>query len=61
MGGGAHAGGPPGAGLYIGWIPSWLKPLENHLATNGAAAFDRLPGELKALLDVEQSGFTVYA
>jgi len=60
-GGGAHAGGPLRAGLYIGWIPSWLKPLENHLATNRAAAFDRLPGELKALLDVEQSGFTVYA
>ena len=60
-GGGAHAGGPPRAGLYIGWIPSWLKPLENHLATNGTAAFDRLPRALQTLLDVEQSGFTVYA
>jgi hypothetical protein len=60
-GGGAHQGDAPRAGLYFGFIPSWLKPLENHVVTNGQRVVERLPERLQQLLDVEQSGFTVYA
>jgi ectoine hydroxylase-related dioxygenase (phytanoyl-CoA dioxygenase family) len=48
-------------GLYLGYIPSWLRPIENQLVTNDPADIMALPETAKRLLDVTASGFTVYA
>ncbi|MEM6708269.1 MAG: phytanoyl-CoA dioxygenase family protein [Pseudomonadota bacterium] len=61
-----HSGGEnrtptPRVGLYLGFIPSTLRPLENHLLTNGRDSIAALPSEAQVLLDVSPGGFTVYA
>ncbi|MEM7218221.1 MAG: phytanoyl-CoA dioxygenase family protein [Pseudomonadota bacterium] len=48
-------------GLYLGYIPSWLRPIENHLVTNSRESIARLPEAAQRLLDVTPSGLTVYA
>lgn len=48
-------------GLYLGYIPSWLRPIENQLITNVADDIMALPEAAKRLLDVTANGFTVYA
>ena len=61
-----HSGGAstePDArvGLYLGYIPSWLRPIENQLVTNAPADVLALPDAARRLLDVSPGGFTVYA
>lgn len=48
-------------GLYLGYIPSWLRPIENQLVTNAVDDVLALPEAAKRLLDVSSNGFTVYA
>jgi hypothetical protein len=46
-------------GLYFGFVLSWLRPLENHMVTNGAAAIEEAPSALPQLLGYTESGFEV--
>lgn len=48
-------------GLYLGYIVSWLRPIENQLVTNAAEDILALPEEARRLLDVSEGGFTVFA
>ena len=59
-GGGANATPELRIGLYAGWLLSWLRPLENHLVTNGAEALQAAPAEARELLDVTETGWSVF-
>ncbi len=59
--GGASTEDAPRVGLYLGYIPSWLKPIENHLVTNTPDDVHALPEAAQRLLDVVPGGFMVYA
>ncbi len=59
--GGANAEDAARFGLYLGYIVSWLRPLENQLVTNEAADILALPEATQQLLDVAEGGFTVFA
>ncbi len=61
-----HSGGANGEdaarfGLYLGYIVSWLRPIENQLVTNHPADVLALPERAQRLLDVSPGGFTVFA
>jgi hypothetical protein len=61
-----HSGGAnqePAArvGLYLGYIVSWLRPIENHLVTNRPEDVFALPAAAQRLLDVVPGGFAPYA
>jgi ectoine hydroxylase-related dioxygenase (phytanoyl-CoA dioxygenase family) len=59
--GGANSEDEARFGLYLGYIVSWLRPLENQLITNKAEDVLALPEEAQRLLDVAEGGFTVFA
>ncbi len=59
--GGANQESAARVGLYLGYIVSWLRPIENQLVTNEPAHIHALPEEAQRLLDVSPGGFTVYA
>ncbi len=59
--GGANVESDVRVGLYLGYIPSWLRPIENQLVTNTPADVLALPERARRLLDVVEGGFTVYA
>ena len=59
--GGANREEAARVGLYLGYIVSWLRPIENQLVTNDPADILALPEDAKRLLDVSPGGFTVYA
>lgn len=59
--GGANTTNSIRSGLYLGYIPSWLRPIENQLVTNDPKDVLALPEEAQRLLDVVDGGFTVYA
>lgn len=66
LGSAIHAGGAnqtamPRVGLYLGYIASWLRPLENQLITNRPEDVLALPEEARRLLDISPGGYTVYA
>ena len=48
-------------GLYLGYIASWLRPLENQLITNQPEDILALPEAAQRLLDVSPGGITIYA
>ena len=48
-------------GLYLGYVVSWLRPIENYLVTNRPEDIFALAPEARQLLDVSPGGFTVYA
>lgn len=61
-----HSGGAneqPAArvGLYLGYVASWLRTLENQLVTNDPKDVLALPAEARQLLDVVPGGFTALA
>ena len=61
-----HAGGhnqesAMRAGLYVGFLQSHLRPLENHLVTNKLEDVQALPEKLCKLLDVVEGGYTIIA
>jgi len=48
-------------GLYLGYVVSWLRPIENQLVTNNPKDIFALPESAQQLLDVVPGGFTVIA
>ena len=59
--GGANTEDAERVGLYLGYIVSWLRPIENQLITNDPKDILALPEDAQRLLDVSPGGFTVYA
>lgn len=59
--GGANVDAAPRAGLYLGYVASWLRPIENQLVTNDPQDIFALPEDARRLLDVSPGGFTVIA
>lgn len=59
--GGSNTDAVTRIGLYLGYVVSWLRPLENQLVTNEPVDILALPAEAKQLLDIVQGGFTVLA
>ena len=59
--GGANREDEARFGLYLGYIVSWLRPIENQLVTNAAEDILALSAEAQRLLDVSEGGFTVFA
>jgi hypothetical protein len=59
--GGANLESEARVGLYLGYVVSWLRPLENYLITNRPEDILALSDEAKRLLDVSPGGFTVFA
>lgn len=59
--GGANRTAQARTGLYLGYVVSWLRPLENQLITNTAEDIYSLSSQAQQLLDVTPAGFTVYA
>jgi ectoine hydroxylase-related dioxygenase (phytanoyl-CoA dioxygenase family) len=57
--GGANATTAPRIGLYVGYIPSWLRPIENFAVTVGSERLARLARETQELLCYHKSGFHV--
>ncbi|MDJ0787998.1 MAG: phytanoyl-CoA dioxygenase family protein [Myxococcota bacterium] len=47
-------------GLYWGYIPSWLRPLENHVVTNGLPAIEKAPKRVQELLDYKPEGWDAF-
>jgi ectoine hydroxylase-related dioxygenase (phytanoyl-CoA dioxygenase family) len=59
--GGANSTPEMRIGLYLGYLVSWLRPIENQLATNSPEDIAALSEEAQRLLDVVPGGFTVIA
>jgi ectoine hydroxylase-related dioxygenase (phytanoyl-CoA dioxygenase family) len=59
--GGANVDAETRVGLYLGYIVSWLRPLENQLITNEPGDILALSERAQRLLDVSPGGFTVFA
>lgn len=59
--GGANREAETRVGLYLGYVVSWLRPLENQLVTNKPEDVMALPERAQQLLDVSTGGFTVFA
>lgn len=59
--GGANTEREVRSGLYLGYVASWLRPIENQLVTNDPADIFALPEDARRLLDVSPGGFTVMA
>lgn len=59
--GGANNEDAARVGLYLGYIVSWLRPIENQLVTNEPKDIQALPEQAQRLLDVSPGGFTVFA
>ena len=59
--GGANSDAMLRVGLYLGYMASWLRPLENYLITCDPADIMAMSEDARRLLDVVPDGFTVYA
>lgn len=59
--GGANIDAMTRIGLYLGYVVSWLRPIENQLVTNQPEDIHQLSSNAKQLLDVVEGGFTVIA
>ena len=60
-GGGANHAGELRIGLYLGYILSWLRPIENHCITSGIEALRAAPARVRQLLDYSDDGWTPIA
>ncbi|MCX4243975.1 phytanoyl-CoA dioxygenase family protein [Paraliomyxa miuraensis] len=60
-GGGASDDGELRIGLYLGYIPSWLRPIENQCITSGLDALRAVPPRVQALLDYSDDGWETLA
>jgi ectoine hydroxylase-related dioxygenase (phytanoyl-CoA dioxygenase family) len=59
--GGANTDAMLRIGLYLGYIVSWLRPIENQMVTNEPRDILALGDAARQLLDVVDGGFTVIA
>ncbi len=60
-GGGSNQTDEVRIGLYVGYLLSWLRPIENHVVTNGLEALRAAPPEAQRLLDFTESGWEAFA
>jgi ectoine hydroxylase-related dioxygenase (phytanoyl-CoA dioxygenase family) len=60
-GGGANRTQELRVGLYVGYVVSWLRPIENHVVTNGIDAIRAAPARAQTLLDCGGEGWTPIA
>lgn len=60
-GGGANRTEQVRVGLYAGFLLSWLRPIENHLVTNGLECLRAAPARVQRLLDYSDGGWQVIA
>lgn len=60
-GGGANETDVLRVGLYVGFLASWLRPIENHLVTNGMDVVRAAPPPVRTLLDCTEDGWTPLA
>ena len=60
-GGGANDTDEVRVGMYLGYILSWMRPIENHLVTNGLDNVRKAPPVAQRLLDYSESGFDLFA
>ncbi len=58
-GGGSNTEDHIRTGLYIGYIPSWLTGLENHLISNDPSVLDQFDEKVQKLLGKISDGFMV--
>ena len=58
-GGGENRTGELRIGMYVGYLLSWLRPLENHLITNSPEVLRAAPAPVQRLLGFTESGFQV--
>ena len=56
-GGGANRTEATRIGLYLGYVPFWLQPLENAVTTHPAGFLDQLDADAQSLLGYHPSGF----
>ena len=59
--GGANLDARIRVGLYLGYVVSWLRPLENQLITNDPEDILKMSDSAKLLVDIAPGGFTVIA
>ena len=59
-GGGANSTDETRIGMYVGYIPNWLRPLENSHATVPETCLKDLSKEAQVLLGYSEAGFIVY-
>ena len=57
--GGANNTTEPRIGLYVGYIPCWLRPIENFAISVGADRLETLAADTADLLCYRRSGFHV--
>lgn len=65
LGGVIHSGGEnvtqeTRMGLYFGYIPSWLRPLENPVQTHPPETLEHLGQETRNMLGLSEEGFIAY-
>ena len=61
-GGGANRTSDIRIGCYVGYLLSWLRPIENHAISNGVEVLAAAPSEVQRLLDyVSADGFDALA
>lgn len=60
-GGGSNQTDELRIGLYIGYLVSWLRPIENHSLTSGLDAIQSAPERARRLFDCVDGGFTTIA
>lgn len=58
-GGGASKAQETRIGMYVGFIPSWLRPIENIVTTTSRDVLDRLPAATQRRIGYAPSGFQV--
>ncbi len=59
--GGANTDAAIRVGLYLGYVVSWLRPLENQLMTNKPEDILAMEERAQRLVDIVPGGFTVIA
>ena len=59
--GGANTDADIRVGVYLGYVVSWLRPLENQLITNDSDDVLQLNDGAEKVLDIVPGGFTVMA
>ena len=58
--GGENVTGETRIGLYFGYIPSWLRPLENPVQTHPPGTLEHLGPDARNMLGLSEEGFIAY-
>ncbi len=60
-GGGANGTGEIRIGLYVGYVLSWLRSIEDHAVSNGVETVEAAPARVRELMGYEPGGFQAIA